>query len=291
MNEMDFKILTSLNEERNITRVAKRMFMSQPALSYRIKEIENNIKAILFNRGRTGIVPTPEGDVLIKHAYEVLESMRKARETIWQLNSEVKGTIKIGAASTYGHYVLPHLLGKFLSEQPKVKVDIIAGFSTDMMQNLKKKNVQIALVRGSENWNEGKMLVSRELIYVVSKDRINLDNLPNEQYIHYHMDSHLQSIVDKWWKENFNVPKNHFMDVQNLAMSKEMVKCGIGYTILPSVCIEEEENLYIKPLEHPSGKQIIRETWAYYREDTITFPALKMFMKFLSDYQTGSLSY
>src|SRR5699024_299981 len=116
-------------------------------------------------------------------------------------------------------------------------------------------------MRGIGNRNEQKMLLSKEFIYVVSKNPIILDNLPSEQFIQYHMDPHLRNIVDRWWKERFDTPISSPMTVQSMDMSKEMVKFGIGYTILPGICIGEEEGLYIKPLRYLSGKKVTRNTW------------------------------
>lgn len=286
MNERDLEILIAIDQERNITKVAESMFISQPALSYRIQQIEKNVKATLFVRGRTGIRPTPQGEVFIDYATDILEKMEEAREAILQMDTEIKGTIKLGVASTFGQYIMPNLIQEFLENHPNVNANIITGLSTDLAKNLENGDVHVALIRGYNHWHEQAMLVCEESIYIVSKNPIELENLPNESMIYYKMDSYLRNIVDEWWRERFSVPRNSSMTVDSLETSKEMARIGLGYTILPGICLNEEDGMHVQSIKRLSGESIKRQTWAYCRDETLDFSAVKSFIDFLKKYKT-----
>ncbi|MBO1909968.1 LysR family transcriptional regulator [Sporosarcina sp. 6E9] len=285
MDEKDLEILIKLNEERNITKVAESMYITQPALSYRIQQIEKNVNATLFVRGRMGMRPTPQGEVFIDYAKNILSMMEEARETILQMNTEITGTIKLGVASTFGQYIMPNLLQDFLIEHPKVNANIITGLSTELAKHLESEDVHIAIIRGYDQWAEQKMLICEESIYVVSKDPIELKGLPDESMIYYKMDTYLKSLVDEWWKERFSEQRTSSMTVDSLETSKEMVRIGLGYTILPGICLSGERDLHFQQLINIAGEPVKRKTWALYKEESLNFKAVKSFIEFLDKYK------
>ncbi|GEN82447.1 LysR family transcriptional regulator [Sporosarcina luteola] len=285
MDEKDLRLLLYLNQERNITKVAENMFMTQPALSYRLQQIEQSFKAKLFVRGRMGIRPTPKGAVLIDYASEILEKMNEAREALLQMNVEVKGTIKLGVASTFGQYIMPQLLQAFFNEFPEVNVHMVTGLSTDMARKIDNGDVNVALIRGHELWNDRRELICEESLYIVSKEPIDVLSLHDFTNIHYQMDTYLKQIVDRWWKEWFDSTRKSVMKVDNLETGKEMARLGLGYTILPGICLVGEKELCMQPLETMGGEKFKRQTFLHYREEDLEIAAINAFVGFVKRYK------
>lgn len=281
MDVKDCMILKMLVKEKNITKVAESLYTTQPALTYRIKQLENYFNCKLFIRERTGLRPTPKGDVIIGFAEEMLKKMDTTFEMIELMDREVKGTIKLGVASTYGQYILPTVLKLFLKQYPAVNFNIITGFSSKVTELLETGEVHLAIIRGDGHWREQKTLLAKEPICIVQNEPIVTNQLPDIPQIHYEMDTLLHNLVENWWKDNFNQARKKTMSVDSLETAKEMVRIGMGYAVLPGVCLIGEDDLYIEKAANHKGEEIIRQTWAYCYNQTMEFAAVRCFYEFL----------
>lgn len=281
MNKKDCMVLLTLNEERNITKAAEQLFISQPALTYRLKQLEDYFNSQLFVRERSGLRPTHQGEVVISFAEQLLKEINSTFEELEMMDTEVKGTIKLGVASTYGQYVLPDILHEFLQIYPEANFQIVTGFSSRMMDLFEAGDVHIAIVRGIDYWDEQKTLLATEPICIVKKDPIKISSLPHLPQIRYEMDTFLEGLVDDWWKNVFSTARMTSMSVDSLETAKEMAKVGMGYALLPGICLIDERELYIETLHTREGYPVTRNTWAYCHYDTMEFAAVRAFYNFL----------
>lgn len=281
MNEKDCTLLVMLEKKRNMTVVAKSMFISQPALSYRLQQIETNFNTQIFTREQSGLVPTAQGELIIKYARNNLRQLESMAEKVEHMVEKVSGTIKLGVASTYGQYILPDILNRFLKMYPDVNFKITTGLSSKIFNMFENGDIHIGILRGDFKWEEEKELLTTESICIVSKNPIALKELPDIQRIEYKMDDYLKNIVDNWWKDIFKIKGLVSMTVDNLETAKELVRTGIGYVVLPGICLTGEKELSIQPIKNDKNKTIKRFTWAYCRDETLDFLAVKEFYKFL----------
>lgn len=281
MNDMDWIILATLNEKRNITKTANQLLISQPALSYRINRLEEDFNSKLFIRNRKGVHLTPQGEYLVQYAQMMLRQLQETKETLQSMETDIKGTIKIGVSSTVGQYMLPGMLRDYLNQYPDVDVNVVTGFSSEIESILLAGDIHIAIIRGNQYWHEKKILLQSEPLLVASKATLNIEHLPKMDRIYYKTDSSLKGLIDNWWKEIFNDPTRISMEVGNLETCKEMVKMGLGYAILPAICLKDEKNLFVQPLYDSKGDRVERETWAYCRDSSIHFPPVQAFLDYL----------
>jgi len=284
MNEHDCNILVVLDKERNVTKASSKLYISQPTLSYRLRQIEKNFDLQIFKRESYGLIPTPEGELIIQYARENLDKLESTLENLKLMGSKVQGTIKLGVASTYGQYILPELLSSFQKLYPDVKFEIITGISSIIYELFKKGEVHIAILRGDFVWDEEKSLLAIEPICIVSKDSsIQPNKLPEFPRIQYEMDSYLENIINEWWNDSFTKESYISMRVDSLETAKEMVRADLGYTILPGICLTREKELHIEPIKDNNDKNIRRLTWLYCRTQTLNFLAVYKFYHYLKD--------
>ena len=285
MNEKDLKILIEIEKHRSLTTVAEVLYMTQPALTYRLQQIEKKMNAKLFNRGRLGIHPTVEGEIVVEDARKIMQQFDHLRSKLVQIQSKIKGTIRLGVASTFGQYLMPALLKAFLKEFPKVKAEITTGLSRDLTKYLKNGDIHVAILRGVNDWEDEKMLICEEPLYIASQNAIVLSELPQQPSIEYKMDRYLKDIVNNWWKMHFKEPPSILMQVDTLETSKAMANLGLGYTVLPGVCLLDNETLIKEPLKDKKGNNITRETWLFYHEETLNYPTVRAFVEFMDRYR------
>ncbi len=281
MDERDWLILKVLYEKNNITKSAEILYMSQPSLTKRIQQIEKEFNLTIVSRGTRGVQFTPQGEYLAKCADEMLERHRRIKETVRNMDQEVSGTLRIAVSNFITRHKLPQLLKLFREQFPKVSYKVTTGWSREVFQLAYNRDVQIGIVRGDYQWPESRQLLFEENICIVSTEHIEIQDLPALPRIDYETDALLKSMIDNWWSGNFSQPPFIGMEVDKADTCKEMVTSGLGYGILPSVLVENRNDLYKIDLKDDAGKPLVRKTWMLYREESMDLKVVKEFVHFI----------
>ena len=113
MDTKDCTILKTLAEENNITYAARRLFMTQPALSERIKKLEKEFNCPIINRQARGVEFTYQGQRLVRYAEDLLNSYTSVRQELLAMGSEPRGTLNLGCSNVFAKYHIPHILSTF----------------------------------------------------------------------------------------------------------------------------------------------------------------------------------
>lgn len=147
----DFRLLVfyTVAKRLNFTKAAAELYITQPAVTKHIRELENHFKTSLFERsGNKKIVLTPAGKTLLKYA-EQLSGIYKELE--FDMNSLVKqhsGTLRIGASTTVAQYVIPAILAQFHARYKDIKVNLISGNTEQVEDALLNKEIDIGFIEG-----------------------------------------------------------------------------------------------------------------------------------------------
>lgn len=279
MDEKDWIILQTIHKERNITKASEQLYISQPALTYRIKQLEEKFGVIILIRGKKGVEFTTEGEYLFQYATKMQIELRKTKEYLENLGNKLKGTLRLGVTSVFARYELPEILSSFLEEYPDVEIVLKTGWSFDINQMLQKEEAHVGIIRGNHNWQGQKYLLDDEKIFIVSKHPLNLDELPRLRRINYKTDRSLKSLIDNWWEEKFDAPPNTTMELDRIETCREMVIKGLGYAILPNICLKGLDHLHT--YEISSNNDFTRKTWLTYREASLELSIVRAFVEFM----------
>lgn len=281
METRDWQILELLYEQKNITKTAHSLFISQPALTSRLRQIEKEFGITIVNRTSRGVQFTPQGEYLALSARKMLFDIRKIKEQVLNLDGAVIGTLRLGASSYFTAFTLPWLLQRFKQQHPQVEFDVHTNWSKDMFNMVFNQEVHIGFVSADYGWQSQKHLLYQEEIYVASATDIDLTELPRLPRINYHTDGLIKSMIDKWWRENFSQPPTISMQVDKLATCKEMVKHGLGYAIMPSRILHDQPRLKKIRLDDQTGAPILRNALMIYHEDVQELQVLNTFIEFV----------
>ncbi|MCG5253464.1 LysR family transcriptional regulator [Brevibacillus agri] len=254
MEYRDWSILQTLYREQNITRTAKSLYLSQPALTKRLRQIEKEFGVQIVQRGRRGVHFTPEGEYLASCADEMLLRLRKIKEHVANMGEQVSGTLRLGVSNYFAHYKLPGLLKLFKQEYPLVEFKV---------------------------GPDGKLLLFEESVCIVSKDPVDVADLPSLPRIDYKTDPLLQALVDSWWAENYSSPPRIGMEVDKADTCGEMVANGLGYAILPRLVANGKQNLYLIEIKDAANKPVKRSTWMFYHKASLELQNVRAFVNFM----------
>ncbi|MCI2255638.1 LysR family transcriptional regulator [Domibacillus sp. PGB-M46] len=281
MDERDWLILQTLHAHKNITSAARSLYISQPALTSRLKQMEKEFSVQIVTRGRRGVQFTPQGDYLAKCADDMIHRMQKIKENVLNMENTMSGTLRLGVSTFFTDYKLPGLLKMFKEEYPNVEFKVVTEWSSHITHLIHNQDVHVGFVKGDYGWKDQKRLLFEETICVASKHEIDLENLPDHPRIDYRTDQGLKMVVDNWWAENYAKPPLISIDVDKAGTCKNMVANGLGYAILPSMILEDIENLYKIPLRQPNGELIKRKGWMFFHEESLELNIVRAFVEFI----------
>lgn len=281
MDDKDWLVLKTVAEEKNLTRAADRLYLSQPALTYRLRNLEKEFGTQLFARRPSGILLTPQGEYLLSYSKDMLFQINKVKERIKNMENKVQGTLRLGTSSVFAHYVLPPILKSFLEVYPDVEVTLKTGLSRRIHRMLQKEEVSVAILRGDHNWEGEKFLLREEPICLVSSDPIEFSELPHKPQVSYLTDSSLEPMIEEWWRESFACAPHTTMEVDSMDTCRQMVLHGLGWAILPEIGLGGQDRLFTRELFWRSGKPLLRRTWVAFPESSLELSAVRAFVEFL----------
>jgi len=283
MDEKDWNALRVLYEEKNISRASERLYISQPALTYRLKNLEKEFGTNLFFKIKGGIEFTSEGTHLVQYAEEMVKKLQKTKDFMLNMQNEVRGTLRLGVSSNFAQYKLPKILKKFSTKYPNVQFNVNTGWSTDIMNLLNSSGVQLGILRGNYDWYGKKQLLHKERLCLISTKEIDIENLPSIPFINYKTDSPLKTLISGWWHDRYSEPPYVTMETDRQETCKEMVKNDLGIAIVPQICLQPSDNLHTYELFYKNGEPVVRNTWLMYNEDSLMLSTVKNFIDFLNE--------
>lgn len=140
-----YKLFVSLYEEKSISRTAENLFVSQPAISYSLKELEKNLGYKLFYRTPKGIEPTSEADELYKYIVSSFNLIDEGKMRIKEINKLIDGVIKIGTPSHVGIFFVTEIIKKFRKKYPKIKIEIYSRSTDRLVELLETRKLDIII--------------------------------------------------------------------------------------------------------------------------------------------------
>jgi DNA-binding transcriptional LysR family regulator len=280
MNEKDWQMLQVIAEEKNITRAAARLYISQPSLSYRLKTLEEEMGSSLVLRTPTGILLTAEGEYLHAYAQTMMQKLRETKEHIQDIKGSVQGVLRLASSSVFAYYELPSLLKGFKQQYPAVEILLNTNRSPVVNRLLKTGEVSLAFIRGDYHWADGKHLFSEESICLVSSSPLDIHKLPLYPRIIV-SSSEIQDMVDEWWHQTFTVPPYITLEVDSMDICRQMALHGLGWGVMPAIGLKGYDSLYKQPLYWKNGEPLVRRTWLMCRDSALQLPTIHAFVEYV----------
>ena len=282
MNEKDYQIILTLYRTQNITKAAEQLFISQPALTKRIQNIEEELNTPIIIRSSRGIYFTAMGEKVIETFQRVQDSMQELRNYIYINKGEIGGSLRVGIPIDYARWYMPGMLEQFVTEYPAVSVDITTGFSSRLYKRLLSGDLCCSLIRGEYTWEESSLLLDEEPVCLAcskESDRSHLDTL---SYMDRTTDDALHAHIHRWMEENrlHVVPKIH---VDDMGTCQRLIRTG-SWMIAPELVLNGFSG-YIEPLYFSDGTPLMRRTYILCRSSYLQLPQVQKFIDMLMEYR------
>ena len=244
---------------RNFSVAARKLYISQPAVSKAISRLEDELNTVLFRRSSRGVTLTPEGEVLYSHVETALQSLKSGADLLKSVSYGHISQLSIGVSTTLCKYVLLPFLKPFVSENPNIKITISCQSTFDTLTALQNGSIDIGLVGIPEDAKTESNpaitylpLKTIEDIFVASDTYLSpfllkskgetqaLDNLFREaSFIMLDKENISRKHADAYLSSQ-ELTLSHVIEVNNMDLSIEFARAGLGIACVISDFVEED---------------------------------------------------
>lgn len=228
-------------------RAADALRVTQPAISARIKALEESLGVTLFDRGRTGLALSPAGRALRPHAEQLLHAVALARQAVHDLKPSSGGAITIAAVLSICTYLLPDVLKRFQAAHPKTLITVRSGHSKEVLGMVLAGEAELGLARSLNHpemetvslRDDPLVLVSAPAASMGRAGRARLEEVAAQPLILFDRGSSDWTLSHGLFRRAGLVP-NVVLEVESIEAAKRMVERGIGLAFLPQLAVVQE---------------------------------------------------
>lgn len=285
-----YHIFNCVAQSGNISKASKQLYISQPAVSKAIQNLEENLRTTLFIRNSRGVRLTEEGQLLYEYTNTVFDTLRHAEDSIKRIHELGIGHLRIGASNTLCKYLLLPYLNRFVRENPHIKITIENQSSSHTLKQLDNNNLDIGLVAKPDNIESYNFISLGEIedIFVATKaylDNLKLRESSNDIFSNANImlldeANVTRKYIEDYFKANTIEPK-HILEISSMDLLIEFAKTslGIGCVIKAFVQTELEAGTLIEiPLKNPINK---REVGFSFSKNAFLSDSLRKFLSFI----------
>ena len=294
-NLSSYRIFYTVANTGNISKAAKELYISQPAISKSIQKLEESVGCKLFSRSSRGVVLTDEGKLLYEHVSEAFETLTMGEEKLKRPIELGVGHLKIGVSSTLCKYLLLPYLKEFIRQNPHISISISCQSTNDTLKLLEDNKIDIGLIGKPENLKNihFDFLEEIEDIFVAAKDYLRNLKARGIQKDHILQSSTLMLLdknnmtrqyIDDYLQENQIIIKDS-IDISDMDLLIDFARIGVGVAcVIKNFVREDLENgtLMEIPLGFPIHK---REVGFAYKTTTKPSKSLAEFIHFYKTYR------
>ena len=267
-NLSSYRIFYTVANTGNISKAAKELYISQPAISKSIQKLEESVGCKLFSRSSRGVVLTDEGKLLYEHVSEAFETLTMGEEKLKRSIELGVGHLKIGVSSTLCKYLLLPYLKEFIRQNPHISISISCQSTNDTLKLLEDNKIDIGLIGKPENLKNihFDFLEEIEDIFVAAKDYLRNLKARGIQKDHILQSSTLMLLdknnmtrqyIDDYLQENQIIIKDS-IDISDMDLLIDFARIGVGVAcVIKNFVREDLENgtLMEIPLGFPIHKR------------------------------------
>ena len=289
-NLSQYKIFYEVAKAGNISRAAKELYISQPAISKSISKLEDSLGLSLVTRSSRGVQLTCEGEVLFEHVREAFEALDRGEQELKRIQEFDIGHLRIGVSNTLCKYILLPYLKTFVDQYPHMRVTIESQATAQTLARLEQQKIDLGLVAEPSLKKELSFIPVMDIQDIFVATPAYLENL----YLREGRDTSLfetgnimlldtsnmtRRYVDEYMAQN-NIYPRQILEVTTMDLLIEFAKIGLGIGCVIKELVQKELESGVLteiPLDIPIHRRTIG--FAYHPANQAL--ALKTFLEFL----------
>ncbi|MDD5298736.1 MAG: LysR family transcriptional regulator [Rhodocyclaceae bacterium] len=253
MADRRLQVFHTVAKQLSFTKAADVLFMTQPAVTFQIKQLEEHFNTRLFDRGHGKITLTPAGEVVLGYAERILSLSAEMDVRVAEMTGQVGGALLIGASTTIAEFFLPPILGAFKALYPKVSPRLVVGNSETIETRVQEHSLDIGLIESASHQpnlqtetccDDELQVICAPSSPLACHESLTPDQLVGHDYVSREQGSGTREFAETYLRKN-----GVSMDSLNMVMElgspeaiKGVVGSGLGFSVMSkaSVVLEQE---------------------------------------------------
>ena len=292
MADRRLQVFRAVARQLSFTKAAEVLYLTQPAVTFQIKQLEEHLNARLFDRSHGRLALTAAGELVLDYAERILGLSAEMDVRLGEMTAEVGGSLLVGASKTIAEFMLPRILGEFKSQYPKVRPHLVVANSAHVEARVAEHSVDIGLIdspsRQTDLQNE--ICCDDELQVICSPtfplaqfEELTARQLLGHPYVSREPGSGTRASIDAFLREQ-GVRAGSLEPVMELgspAAVNGVVETGLGFAIASRAAVAREQHggrLVAIPLK----PKLVRGLFVLYPKDTFRSRLVNTFVEFAS---------
>jgi DNA-binding transcriptional LysR family regulator len=146
MADRRLQVFYTVAKQLSFTKAAEQLFMTQPAVTFQVKQLEEHFNTRLFERNHGRIALTAAGELVLGYAERILTLSEEMDTRVSELTGAVSGALLLGASTTIAEYMLPQILGEFKAAHPEVQAHMMVANSETIVNRVADHSIDIGLI-------------------------------------------------------------------------------------------------------------------------------------------------
>jgi DNA-binding transcriptional LysR family regulator len=277
-------------KHKSFSKAAERLFISQPAVTKHIKDLELKLGMGLIQRRRGGFALTDAGKILFKYTHKISSHLMEIENVLGGLQKDHHGLLKIGTTESYSRCLMPKLLSGFQASYPSIKITLDVGDSDEIEKNLLVYKNDLGLIGMTKISSKLKTIpfLKEPLVLIVSPTHplakrkiVSLRELEGYPFIIRAKGSRTRRIILQAFKD-LDIRPSLLMEAGSSEFIKQWVSEGKGVSVIVKRIVEDEEKRgTIKTI--PLSEKLYLEVALLYLKEERSNPAIKTFVQFIEN--------
>ena len=254
MADRRLQVFHAVAKHLSFTRAADALFMTQPAVTFQIKQLEEQYSTRLFERRHGSISLTPAGELVLSYAEKILALSDEMDTRLSEMTGEMRGPLLVGASTTIAEFMLPRVLGEFNALYPQVRARLIVANSESIESRVAEHTLDVGLIEAPAKLSGLTSVVccEDELRAVCAPDyplaemkSVSPQVLSEYEFIWREPGSGTREITDTYFRSHKIKPDSlkTQMELGSPEALKGVVATGLGFAIVSRAVVEKETQL------------------------------------------------
>jgi DNA-binding transcriptional LysR family regulator len=254
MADRRLQVFYTVARQLSFTKAAEHLFMTQPAVTFQIKQLEEHFSARLFERNHGRIALTPVGQLVFDYAERILGLSEEMQTRVAELTGAISGPLLLGASTTIAEYVLPRILGEFKVAQPLVHVHLTVGNSEMIEGRIADHALDLGLIESPSHLPglASAVCCEDELVLICSPAHpfaksavVTPQQLAGAPYVSRELGSGTREFIDQYLRQCEVAPEDLdvVMELGSPEAIKGVVETGLGISIVSRATVARELKL------------------------------------------------
>jgi DNA-binding transcriptional LysR family regulator len=254
MADRRLQVFHAVAKHLSFTKAAEALFMTQPAVTFQIRQLEEHFDTRLFDRAHGRIALTPAGQVALEYAERILGMSAELDTRLKEMSGQVAGPLLIGASTTIAEFLLPQILGEFKSRFPGVVPRLFVANSEAVQARIAERTLDLGFIEGESHLpslvtdvccDDELQVVCAPGHPLAKAKSVTPRTLTEHAYITREPGSGTREVIDLYLQKA-GVPPDTMQVVMELGSPealKGLVATGLGFAIMSRTTVAKETQL------------------------------------------------